>query len=706
MKEKKHQWHFVVVGGSKRVSIETGEDLRNIKFLDRKLWAALACPVQGQEFPLETLQLLDRDADGVIHIEDVIDALDFALIRLQSPSFLLQPFKGIPKAEIAQTPEGTRLLAALPWAEMNGAIQQTEALTFAHSQALLSFTSKAFHIGDGFIHPEHCPEPQLRNALELFIRLQRVGQHEVDAIHKEMLPALVAEVSEGQEWLSHWNQAEAAVHLAPNTGFTYIEKLLIIEAKVNAYFQLCHLKALNIPLEYKPIAPEEISLAQLRDLPLAQFNEEGKLYLSSGLNPAWIEAIQAFNQAHAGIASSALDFLTETEWRMLLCKWANLMDLWKARPAAIKAGLSAEELNFLHNPTLSTALTSLMEADEAQAVHLQAAQEWHKLVLLCRDLVPFLHNFLHFGDFYALDKEAIFQAGTLYFDERSCSLCLSVKEDSRHQLLSSYSNLFLVYCQCTHKSTGRTQLIVAAFTQGDTGSLVVGRNGVLVDRKGDVWDALIHRIVENPISLGQAFWSPYRKVSRMLEDQIRKMAADKEEKQNAQAGQHIQTGQVELQQLEVGAKEKKEPVPFDIGKFVGIFAAVGLALGAIGGVLVAIISGFFKLQYWQMPLAIAGMMLAISAPSMLLAYLKLRRRDLAPLLDANGWAINSSIKINTRFGNHLTRLATLPKGATVNYKDPFSGKTIHWAWFWVVAILAASAILALGQFLGWWHLVG
>ena len=41
-----------------------------------------------------------------------------------------------------------------------------------------------------------------------------------------------------------------------------------------------------------------------------------------------------------------------------------------------------------------------------------------------------------------------------------------------------------------------------------------------------------------------------------------------------------------------------------------------------------------------MPLGLLALMLLISGPSMLLAWLKLRQRNLGPLLDANGWAIN------------------------------------------------------------------
>lgn len=48
-------------------------------------------------------------------------------------------------------------------------------------------------------------------------------------------------------------------------------------------------------------------------------------------------------------------------------------------------------------------------------------------------------------------------------------------------------------------------------------------------------------------------------------------------------------------------------VPFDIGKFVGVFAAISLALGAIGTALAAGIGGFLGLEWWKMPLAIAGL---------------------------------------------------------------------------------------------------
>ena len=56
---------------------------------------------------------------------------------------------------------------------------------------------------------------------------------------------------------------------------------------------------------------------------------------------------------------------------------------------------------------------------------------------------------------------------------------------------------------------------------------------------------------------------------------------------------------------------------------------------------------------------------------MIMAWFKLRQRNLSPILDANGWAINTRARINISFGTTLTQLATLPKGAQRSLKDPF-----------------------------------
>jgi MFS family permease len=115
-----------------------------------------------------------------------------------------------------------------------------------------------------------------------------------------------------------------------------------------------------------------------------------------------------------------------------------------------------------------------------------------------------------------------------------------------------------------------------------------------------------------------------------------------------------------------------------------------LALGAIGTAIAAIIGGFMGLPVWQMPLAFCGIILVISGPSMLIAFLKLRQRNLGPILDANGWAVNTKASINIPFGATLTKMAALPKGAERTMVDPFADKTPPWKrWVFLLVLLTA-----------------
>ena len=52
-----------------------------------------------------------------------------------------------------------------------------------------------------------------------------------------------------------------------------------------------------------------------------------------------------------------------------------------------------------------------------------------------------------------------------------------------------------------------------------------------------------------------------------------------------------------------------------------------------------------QLPFWQVCLAFAGLLLLISGPSMIIAYMKLRKRNLGPILDANGWAVNARANV-------------------------------------------------------------
>ena len=328
-------------------------------------------------------------------------------------------------------------------------------------------------------------------------------------------------------------------------------------------------------------------------------------------------------------------------------------------------------------------------------------QPLEKLLLLCRDFVTLLRNFVSFQDFYAhrskallgrgADNEspwAIFQAGTLVIDQRACNLCLKVNDIAKHNTQAPDSGMFLIYCNCKHHATGQTMQIVAAMTVGDIRNLKVGKNALFYDRQGRDWEAEVVKIIDNPISIGQAFWSPYRKLGDWISGLITKSAAEKENKSFAELTS-------KLQSTPKTTDKAATPAPFDIAKFAGIFAAIGMAVGYIGSFLTNLATGVKSIAttaWWALPVAIISLLLVISGPSMILAWMKLRKRNLAPLLNANGWAINADAIVNVLFGNTLTEKAQFP---IVKLHDPHAkSKKLTKGNKWIIAIAAILIIIA------------
>jgi len=439
-----------------------------------------------------------------------------------------------------------------------------------------------------------------------------------------------------------------------------------VAAKIDDWFARCRLAAfderatamLNASDEdLKALAVGVIDTTAATGLPIAKVGAgETALSLDAGVNPAWTGAMATFAAQVVTPLLGARAALTAAEWQQIKERFAAYAGWLAAKPDPAAAG------------------------DGALALE--------RLARYCRDLLTLANNFVAFKDFYTRQGPGIFQIGTLYLDGRACELVVAVNDAGKHAALASLSRLCLVYCDC--KRGGETRSIAAAFTAGDSDQLMVGRNGVFYDRQGRDWDATITKIIDHPISLRQAFWSPYKKLARMVAEQLQKVAASKAA---AVEGKLADTATGVGKKVEAPAPAAKPaPTPFDVGKFAGIFAAFGLALGALGTAIASIVGVFLALPLWQMPLAIAGLLLAVSGPSMLIAFLKLRQRNLGPILDANGWAVNTRARINIPFGSTLTKLAILPKGAERTLADPFAEKKTPWKrWVFLLVLLTALA---------------
>ena len=704
-----YRWTFYRSGGVDQVALSSGDDLRHLHELDPKLWIALSMPTRGVEIDHRTLDLLDTDKDGHIRHPEVLAAVAWICEVYKDPATLFAGGETIALDALRDGPvrsAARRLLGNLGTPDGK---QVSLADTTASEQ---QFADTRFN-GDGVIHAE-CAEGALRDVILDVIAthgslLDRSGKPGID---KPRADAFVAEATALAAWYGH---ADAAVLPLGEATAAAADAVRAVRSKIDDYFTRCRLAAFDAragaalnanDAELAALSSHELSAAsaEVASLPIARIAANATLPLSTGVNPAWEARLTALAAAVVPLLG-ARDALTESSWRDLLDRLAAYEAWLATRPPSRLDALSMERIRAICAGTPAQQLDGLFEQELAVKPEFDAVADIEKLCRYQRDLAMVLRNYINFSDFYA-KKGAVFQAGTLYLDARGCTLVVEVIDPTKHGTMAPMAGAYLAYCDCVRGADKKT--IAAAFTQGEVDNLMVGRNGVFVDRQDRDWEATITKLIENPISIRQAFWAPYKKLVRMIEERVAKRAAtaDAEATGKLERGAEAVTTAVPAitsattptatpappasAPPAVAAAHAATHAPPAAHKFdVGTIAALGVAIGGIGAFATAIMATFFGLGWW-MPLGLIGVLLAISGPSMLLAFIKLRRRNLGPLLDANGWAINAMTRINVPFGTALTDVASLPPGAKRMARDPYAEREPPWRLY--IAIVCAFAV--------------
>lgn len=697
-----HQWKFFRAGGFDQVRLSTGADLLALGALDQKLWVALACPAKGLECDGRTLELVDREGDGRVRASELIAASAWAGRVFKNADELTAGKSELPLAAVHDgTDEGRKVLAAATTVLRGLGRPDAKVLTVDDATgAVKAFDQLAFN-GDGVVPPDSLSDDGARAACADVMAClggepDRSGKQ---GINGAKVDAFFNELAAYVEWLALAERDAQVLPLAGQTA-TAAAALDKVRAKIDDYFARCRLAAFDARAlvalnreekEYLQVAAKDLTITadEVASFPLARIEAGRPLSLDAGVNPAWAAALTDFATKVVTPLLGARSALEEKEWLHLRARFEPFA-AWQAK----KAGAAVEKLGGARAKELleggaRRALDAALAEEKAQEPIAASLTDLERAVRYQRDLFTLARNFVSFQDFYERKRKAHFQVGTLYIDQRACELCVRVDDAAKHATLAPHARSYLLYCDCSRPSTNEKLQIAAAITAGDSDNLMVGRNGVFYDRQGRDWDATVTKIVDNPISVRQAFWSPYKKALRFIEEQVAKRAA------SADTAAHDKLlGTVK--EVEGAADTgKAAPPPKKID--VGMVAALGVAVGGITAALGALLQTFFGLGFW-MPLGIIGLLLCISGPSMLIAWLKLRQRNLGPLLDANGWAVNVPALVNVPLGASLTRLAQLPPGAARELTDPFAEKRRAW-WLWVVlvAVLAALGAWYLGK---------
>ncbi len=682
-----YTWTFSRTGGVEQVVLRKGDDIARLAELDQKLWAALSIPAANPGLA-RILDWLDDDKDGKIRILDILRAVERLKSELVDLNVLFDK-NDLLEARMLSDP--ILLDSARETMKWGGSEKYLSLDAVENAKA--AFSAMPFN-GDGVVTPASAEDQGTKDAIASILAS---GYSVPDASGESGLDLETLEkfVTEAKAWLAwssesgHGGVADCPEARAAASLFTRIRDPL------DDYFRRCDILAMagkdSAMGELQALFSSALShdlredSEELARLPIALPRAEGDLQLDSAMHPFLGPKLRAFfgSVLPGGLSSGRL---TRADWERVRNSYDDYSAWLSRMPGNGASALGGEALSILSSPETVDAVRRLIESDLAFADRLDRFKRLETLLVLKKDFLKVLGNFVNFEEFYG-KKAGIFQSGHLFIDGRELELCLDVRNPAAHGTMAGLSSMYLLYCDLVRKD-GSRKSIVAALTAGDADNIFVGRNGIFYDNEGRDWDAVITKLVVQPISIREAFFSPYKWFVRTLEEYAMKRAANAEaanlDKVKSAAKSTAETGRA-------GAPTDALPAAVPKKIDVGTVAAIGVALGSVGAMVTSILGMFFGMGLW-MPLGLVGVIVLISGPSMILAWMKLRRRNLGPLLNAEGWAINGRLRINIPFGSALGHIAFVPVGSARLIRDPFAEKKRGWIFWVVIAVLAAFGI--------------
>lgn len=698
-------WRFFRAGSLDQVRLDTAADLMALGELDQKLWVALSCPVNNVHFDKRTLTFIDTDNDGRVHAKELTNAIEWAGKLLKNPELMIGQNQTIKIDDIIDSSdEGKQLRSAASKVLKTLKKSPEDPLTIDEIQKSESLLIAEPFNGDGIISESSTDNEQIKTSIQTIIKIEGAVTDRSGApgITLEKVESFFNRAKACQAWL----EESKTLKVLENTfSEKSIHAFLSIKDKISDYFNRCAVTlyhSLDKVLYIETIEPVSLGAApslllsgdlRIENKPLSMSCDG--LKQGSEINPFWSERFNEFVNAVAKPLIGNTTVIRSKDWETITAAMNPVIQWYTKNPLPGSTIPEVQTIATLANESRQKEIAALIACDLQESETINSLISLEKLARYVRDLHLLTLNFVNFKDFYSGSTSAIFQAGTLYIDQRSCTLCIRIDDVGRHSSMAATAGTCLIYCECRRKDGSEKQIIVAALTNGDSENIMVGRNGLFYDRNGNDWDATVIKIIENPISLRQAFWLPYKGFVKMIETQVAKRATAAD----AASTEKLSTIANTTTNLDKNATAKPTPTPAKVD--VGAVAALGVAAGAIGTFVAALfgyIMGIVRLGPLAIIGALLGVVLLISGPSLVLAFIKLRKRNLGPILDAGGWAINAKTRINVPFGEMLTKMGTLPAGSKRDLIDPYAEKKNPWIRLIILAVLLYSTFAVLDTF--------
>jgi hypothetical protein len=704
-------------GGLRRASeIKTPERLLSILHLDDALWTATGVDIEYLAMDKRFLSYLDSDGNGRIlcgEARNAIRYLDACLCHLDSA---FARTESLSLADIrSDTADAQGLAAAI--LRMHSVLQ---ACSDTEDSANITVTLAKVELcrlilrdrpvsSDGVVLPDAADDPDLRGFLEEIIRSVGGEPHPGGALGVTV-PEIEEFLEEARLRLAWIEQAgnEKIMVLGSDTATAY-SCWEGVKTRLADYFELdalvsvdpsLALEAAKIPLEAylralagEPDRPAKAASTSRASVPLAVPDGKGVLSLDTVRDPVAVTHVaEAFRVASMVFhGSSALPGRMSREDFLLTDRSFDPYRAWLGSEGGRRlAHLTLEQLVTLTSDRLVASARELVGDRGAAALAADDIRTVERFLLFKRDLVPFLNNFVVFPYLYDPVITAAFEAGSFIADGRRFSFSVRVKDIAKHKVSANYSRMFVMYLE-VYIAGKPAYRVAVPVTTGSQGRLYKGKHGLFREPDGTERDAVIVDLLENPIStletLGMPFRKAYKTVASRMEEVSRKaeerLARSAVERTDAALSTELRpvdagtTAQATILQEDAAARTarpggsaasaaRSRGTNMQPGTFGGLLAGGSIAVAALGSSFAFISKTLSEMSGGAVLATLGALIAAILVPVLASALLKLAARDLAPLLEASGLAMNRSVRLSRSQARAFT---VSPKRMRAQYRS-------------------------------------
>jgi hypothetical protein len=656
-------------GGSLQVDLPSFDVLEEAVRIPETQWIATACPLEGLNCDPRFLTFLDTDGNGRIRVAEVRAAVEWAAKQLKDRK---RADEGSPVLELdALTEEARPLRSAAETILRTLKAPDMARISLDQVRASEPALRAAGQNGDGIIAPAHLPEQLRPLAVDLMACFpevkNRAGEAGID-------PAMVQRFRDERTALLAHLDARGAAFTLGDASLDTAKRIREVAPWLEAYFMQCRLvaaqpeAAASLRLRAERVEGVLGDVAALGkaagDLPIAPPEPAGVLEWSRIHRGPAYETLDAFGRDVATQVTGDARRLTDPAWREMVAK-ADAVLAWQAKLDASPVRKLVET-----RPTVEAADLAAIElacaADLLLKPTLDAIVELERLVLYQRWLLVFANNFISMPNIYMPRRLALVEKGTLILGGRRYTLSVLTTNRAAHAALTAQGTTCVLYVQVAPKDGAPSYEVAVPVTRGRSTELVVGKRGIFYDVDGKEHDATVTHVIRQPVSLWEAMTMPFTRMGAFITSKVEGLAT---------AGEKTFDTTLEkgyTQAVAAPAPAAVAPAPAAApatGGIAGMVAAGSIAAAALGSSFAFIVTQVKSLTLVDLISAATLIAIVVMAPAGLLGWLKLRRRNLALLLEGSDWALNDRLMLTPALSSLVTRRPRLPKGARVDRMD-------------------------------------